>query len=86
MSSLSGIIGVALILLQCSSVINYNIHIIPSLTDQCPSAASLCITLSELAANTSEHLGNYSNITLIFQPGNFILDAQLDLVITSKDI
>ena len=83
MSSL--VVPVALILAQCSLVASNEFHVIVSSIDSCPSAESSCITLNELAANTTTYLGNHSTVTVMFQPGNHYLTANSDLTISSKE-
>ena len=42
-----------------------------------------CLTLSEFAANSSNYIGNETDISLIFLPGNHSLDE--DLVLSNVD-
>ena len=50
-------------------------HILPSLSDPCPTQP--CLTLSRFASDTSSY--HQSNTTLVFQPGNHSLASKLRL-------
>ena len=51
-------------------------YITPSLDIPCPEDHSACLTLSQFAANSSNH---YGHISLIFLPGNHTLNRELIL-------
>ena len=51
--------------------------ITPSLSVDCP--GDPCLTLPQLAANSTSYLGNEANISLFFLPGNHSLDGELSL-------
>ena len=52
-------------------------YITPSLSVHCP--GDPCLTLPQLAANSTSYLGNQTNISLFFLPGNHSLDGELSL-------
>ena len=53
-------------------------YITPSLNESvCPQQP--CLSLSQLSANSSRYLGNETNITLFFLPGNHNLNEELSL-------
>ena len=52
-------------------------YITPSLSVHCPGDS--CRTLPQLAANSTSYLGNETNISLTFLPGNHSLDGELSL-------
>ena len=52
-------------------------YITPSLSVDCP--GDPCLTLPQLAANSTSYLGNETNISLTFLPGNHSLDGELSL-------
>ena len=52
-------------------------YITPSLSVRCP--GDPCLTLPQLAANSTSYLGNETNISLTFLPGNHSLDGELSL-------
>ena len=52
-------------------------YITPSLNVSCPQDP--CLTLSQFAADSSSYLGNETNISLSFLPGNHSLDRELSL-------
>ena len=52
-------------------------YITPSLSVHCP--GDPCLTLPQLAANSASYLGNETNVSLIFLPGNHSLDGELSL-------
>ena len=52
-------------------------YITPSLSVHCP--GDPCITLPQLDANSTSYLGNETNVSLIFLPGNHSLDGELSL-------
>ena len=52
-------------------------YITPSLSVHCP--GDPCLTLPQLAANSTSYLGNETNISLSFLPGNHSLDGELSL-------
>ena len=51
----------------------------PSLDVSCPHDKDPCLTLSQFAANFSSYLGNETDISLFFLPGNHSLDRDLSL-------
>ena len=52
-------------------------YITPSLSVVCP--GDPCLTLAQLAANSTSYFGNKTNISLSFLPGNHCLDGELSL-------
>ena len=52
-------------------------YITPSLSAHCP--GDPCLTLAEIATNSTGYLGNETNISLSFLPGNHSLDGELSL-------
>ena len=52
-------------------------YITPSLSVHCP--GDPCLTLPQLAANSTSYLGNETNVSLFFLPGNHSLDGELSL-------
>ena len=52
-------------------------YITPSLSVHCP--GDPCLTLPQLAANSTSYLGNETNVSLTFLPGNHRLDGELYL-------
>ena len=52
-------------------------YITPSLNVSCPQDP--CLTLSQFAADSNSYLGNETNISLSFLPGNHSLDRELSL-------
>ena len=52
-------------------------YITPSLNVPCPQDP--CLTLSQFAADSNSYLGNETNISLSFLPGNHSLDRELSL-------
>ena len=52
-------------------------YITPSLSVHCP--GDPCLTLPQLAANSASYLGNETNVSLTFLPGNHSLDGELSL-------
>ena len=52
-------------------------YITPSLSVRC--SGDSCLTLPQLAANSTSYLGNETNISLSFLPGNHSLDGELSL-------
>ena len=52
-----------------------NYYITPSLSVDCP--GDPCLTLAQLAANSASYLGNETNTSLSFLPGNHSLDGEL---------
>ena len=52
-------------------------YITPSLSVHCP--GDTCLTLPQLAANSTSYLGNETNVSLAFLPGNHSLDGELSL-------
>ena len=52
-------------------------YITPSLSVHCP--GDPCLTLPQLAANSISYLGNETNVSLTFLPGNHSLDGELSL-------
>ena len=58
-----------------SQQVNY--YIIPSLSVHCP--GDPCLNLQQLAANSTSYLGNETNVSLTFLPGNHSLDGELSL-------
>ena len=52
-------------------------YITPSLSVHCP--GDPCLTLPQLAANSTSYLSNETNISLTFLPGNHSLDGELSL-------
>ena len=52
-------------------------YITPSLSVHCP--GDPCLTLPQLAANSTSYLGNETNASLSFLPGNHSLDGELSL-------
>ena len=52
-------------------------YITPSPSVRCP--GDLCLTLALLAVNSTSYLGNETNISLFFLPGNHSLDGELSL-------
>ena len=52
-------------------------YITPSLNVPCPQ--DHCLTLSQFAADSTSYLGNETNISLSFLPGNHSLDRELSL-------
>ena len=53
------------------------INILPSVSDSCP--AKPCLTLDEFSRSANDYTNNYTNITLIFQPGNHSLHTYFSL-------
>ena len=68
-----------LFLLVYADSANSQVHyyITPSLSVHCP--GDPCLTLPQLAANSTSYLGNKTNISLFFLPGNHSLDGELSL-------
>ena len=68
-----------LFLLVYADSANSQVHyyITPSLSIHCP--GDPCLTLPQLAANSTSYLGNETNISLTFLPGNHSLDGELSL-------
>ena len=52
-------------------------YITPSPSVHCP--GDPCLTLPQLAANSTSYLGNETNVSLTFLPGNHSLDGELSL-------
>ena len=52
-------------------------YITPSLSVHCP--GDPCLTLPQLAANSTSYLGNKTNVSLTFLQGNHSLDGELSL-------
>ena len=52
-------------------------YITPSLNVSCPQDP--CLTLSQFAADSNSYLGNETNVSLSFLPGNHSLDRELSL-------
>ena len=52
-------------------------YITPSLSVHCP--GDPCLTLPQLVANSASYLGNKTNVSLTFLPGNHSLDGELSL-------
>ena len=48
-------------------------HVLPSLSDPCPTQIQPCLTLSQFASNINNYL--HPSTTLIFSPGNHSFDA-----------
>ena len=59
------------------SDVNYY-YIVPSQNASCPQQ-EFCHTLSEIAVNVSQYIGNNSNISIFFQPGNHSLAVELSV-------
>jgi hypothetical protein len=59
--------------------VNSQVHyyITPSLSVDCP--GDPCLTLPQFAANSTNYLGNETNVSLSFLPGNHSLDGELSL-------
>ena len=53
-------------------------YIKPSLDSPCSQGIS-CLTISQLAANSTNYYGNETGISLYFLPGNHTLDTELSL-------
>ena len=73
------ICNLLLFLLVYADSANNQVHyyITPSLSVDCPRDS--CLTLAQLAANSTSYLGNETNISLSFLPGNHSLDGKLSL-------
>ena len=50
-------------------------NVVPSSNDSCP--AKPCLTLNEFSHGANDYRNNYTDITLIFQPGNHSLQSSL---------
>ena len=61
----------------CSESVQYHIRPSVSVGVHCP--GDLCLTLAQFAANSTGYLGNETNISLSFLPGNHSLDGELSL-------
>ena len=68
-----------LFLLVYADSANSQVHyyITPLLSVHCP--GDPCLTLPQLAANSASYIGNETNISLFFLPGNHNLDGELSL-------
>ena len=68
-----------LFLLVYADSANSQVHyyITPSLSVHCP--GDPCLTVTQLAANSTNYLRNEANISLFFLPGNHSLDGELSL-------
>ena len=75
MLSLGDVLILVLSIHAASAVFN----VVPS-SDDCLSTDMSCLTLNKLASNTSHHVGNSSNITILFQPGDHYLATSLVII------
>ena len=68
-----------LFLLVCADSANSQVHyyITPSLSVHCP--GDPCLTLPQLAADSTSYLGNETSISLSFLPGSHSFDRELSV-------
>ena len=62
----------------CNDSVHYYIKPSVNVGAHCP--GDLCLTLAEFAANSTSYIGNETNISLSFLPGNHSLDGELSLI------
>lgn len=83
--SSSGVVNIArvvTVILSLQYSARGSFYVVPS-NDSCPLTEMPCLSLDELAVNTSRLVGgNYSTITILFLPGDHSLGA--NLIITGK--
>ena len=68
-----------------SNSVQYYIRPSENVTVENPCPVDFCLTLSEFAADTTSYIGNETNISLFFLPGNHILDRELALYLPHAD-
>ena len=61
----------------CNDSVHYYIKPSANVGAHCP--GDLCLTLAQFAANSTSYIGNETNISLSFLPGNHSLDGEISL-------